>query len=260
MVFGKEVGECGTKHLQGYVYWETQRSFNVVKGLLGGNRYHIERARGTPEQNRAYCTKDNDFTEFGTIPEQGRRTDLEDAARLLRDTGRLDEVADHFPSTYIRYERGLRAFGQRTIKHRSTKPWVCWVMGQPGAGKSRLARTCPGDQYWAQADGQWWDHYEQQEVVIVDDVCVTFPTTLFKKLCDWYPLMVPYKGGFAKFTSPIVIFTCVISPTDRFEYDAKEPIEQITRRIDCVFDVDKHFDGFCDSFDPVEFWKQLQEN
>lgn len=58
-VLGKEVGESGTPHLQGYVYDKNQIKFETLKNLCP--RMHIEPAKGSPKQNLAYCTKDGDF-------------------------------------------------------------------------------------------------------------------------------------------------------------------------------------------------------
>ena len=34
-------------------------------------RIHIEISKGTPEQNRIYCSKEGNFIEFGTLTIQG---------------------------------------------------------------------------------------------------------------------------------------------------------------------------------------------
>lgn len=66
LVFGREVGENGTPHLQGYVEFTTrwdlrrcQRSF-----LMGA---HFEQRRGTPQEASDYCKKDGDWEEVGTL-------------------------------------------------------------------------------------------------------------------------------------------------------------------------------------------------
>ena len=54
MIIGKEVGESGTPHLQGYVMFKNARSVkNIVKTLLG----HVEVAKGSPVDNYKYCSK-----------------------------------------------------------------------------------------------------------------------------------------------------------------------------------------------------------
>lgn len=268
LVFGREKGDNGTPHLQGYIAFTGPKSFSSVKHILAGKlpnnnagegRHHIERARSNAGVNRRYCTKGGDFEEFGEQPQQGKRTDLGDAISTLHSSGRMSEVRREHPDVYVKFHRGLAALRQGMLECRHSKPWVAWLHGHAGCGKSRLASTIPGSQYWAQPDGVWWDGYEQQDVVIVDDVCWSFKTTLFKRLCDYYPLKVPVKGGFEEFTSPAIVFTCVVEPQNRFECDNKEPVEQVLRRIDFTCDVSAESIEWCD-FDGDSFWKQAQEN
>lgn len=58
-VVGKEIGEEGTPHLQGYVEHKQAIKFSTLKNVC--NRLHIEKAKGTKEQNFDYCTKDNNY-------------------------------------------------------------------------------------------------------------------------------------------------------------------------------------------------------
>jgi hypothetical protein len=78
-VYGRETGESGTPHLQGFVIFPSAIRRTTVKNRLGCPRFHLEVARGTDDQAADYCKKDGDFEEYGTLPEtrQGRRTDLE---------------------------------------------------------------------------------------------------------------------------------------------------------------------------------------
>lgn len=111
---GRERGDSGTPHLQGYFILKTKLRLNNVKVLPGLNRAHLEISRGTPLEASNYCKKDNDFEEFGTLPSsQGKRTDFE----ALRDwlTG-LDarpsdvDVLQEFPSLWGRYKNSCIDF------------------------------------------------------------------------------------------------------------------------------------------------------
>ena len=70
---------------------------------------HFEVARGSPESNRAYCTKSDTRVdgpwEFGALPfGQGHRVDLDDAAEAVLATGNLNSVA---PGLRAKYGSGL---------------------------------------------------------------------------------------------------------------------------------------------------------
>lgn len=62
-LIGKEVGEKGTPHLQGYVEFEKKVRMDECKKI--NNKIHWEIAKGNTEQNIKYCTKDKNFFNQG---------------------------------------------------------------------------------------------------------------------------------------------------------------------------------------------------
>lgn len=58
-VWGFEMGEEKTPHIQGYLEFKNAVSFTKMKKLFP--RAHIEKARGSSKSNYDYCTKDGDF-------------------------------------------------------------------------------------------------------------------------------------------------------------------------------------------------------
>lgn len=111
LVFGKETGEEGTPHLQGFVTFKAPLRFSTAKNRIG-ERAHLAVARAGPSSNREYCIKEGDFEEFGTCPpsSQGRRTDLDTfydwADTFSQENGRAPstpEVARHAPAILTRY-------------------------------------------------------------------------------------------------------------------------------------------------------------
>lgn len=63
-VVGKEVSTTGTPHLQGYLELNTRSRLTELKRILP-RTWHLEPARGSGEDNFAYCTKDNNFVTEG---------------------------------------------------------------------------------------------------------------------------------------------------------------------------------------------------
>lgn len=107
LVFGNEVGDNGTPHLQGFVIFNSARSRQNAKDVLGSQRYHLEIARGTSKQASDYCKKDGDYVEHGSFPStQGKRSDWELYKEWCVDLGRLPtdrELAAEWTNLYVRY-------------------------------------------------------------------------------------------------------------------------------------------------------------
>ena len=105
-VIGKEVGESGTPHLQGFVILKTNARMSKMK------KYHFkahwEVAKGNSQQASDYCKKDGNFEEIGVLSEQCKRTDLESACALIKNGASLTSVAEEHPTTFVKFSRGLR--------------------------------------------------------------------------------------------------------------------------------------------------------
>jgi len=55
---GKEIGESGTPHLQGYLEFSNKsRPISVFKNIC--NKIHFEKSKGSKEDNLKYCSKEN---------------------------------------------------------------------------------------------------------------------------------------------------------------------------------------------------------
>ena len=66
IVVGREQAPTtGTLHYQGFVEFQNPATFKQVQGRLPGA--HIEPAKGSNAQNKAYCTKSGDYVEKGEL-------------------------------------------------------------------------------------------------------------------------------------------------------------------------------------------------
>lgn len=108
LVYGREVGQEGTPHLQGFVIFARSQRLQAAKALLGA-RVHLEVARGRNDQAANYCKKDDDFEEFGSLPnERGRRNDFHELKEwVVQQPNKPSQqlIANEFPDLYIKYGR-----------------------------------------------------------------------------------------------------------------------------------------------------------
>lgn len=68
--FGFEVGDRGTHHIQGYVYFDDAKVLSVVKRKLLP-KAHLEISKGSLQQNIDYTSKDGHWYEIGVRPQPG---------------------------------------------------------------------------------------------------------------------------------------------------------------------------------------------
>lgn len=102
-IFGHEISTTGTPHLQGFVsFMKPQRLSALTKAIP---RAHWEKAKGNEEQNRTYCSKEDNYEEFGTRSKQGKQG-KRTAIQHLREGG-IKHVIEETPREYVKYHRGL---------------------------------------------------------------------------------------------------------------------------------------------------------
>lgn len=238
MIAGKEVGEEGTKHIQGYIAFKNPRVFKGVKESLG-DRIHLEMAKGTGFENYTYCSKDNDFIERGTRPDkvgQGKRNDLIDIKKKIYDEGKgiKDCIEDNLCMNFqqLRFAESLLKYAP--VKKRE-KPMVYWFWGKPGSGKSKKAETMAPDAWRSGKNLSWWEGYDGHEDVIIDDFRGDF--CKFHELLlilDRYPYRVEIKGGSRQLVAKRIFITSSHPPWSVYRERGDEDLLQLTRRIDVV--------------------------
>ena len=110
-----------------------------------------------------------------------------------------------------------------------------WFYGPTGSGKSRCAEEMFPNAYWAMSTGKWWEGYDGQEVVIINDYRKDFcKFHELLNLLDRYPYRVECKGGSRQFTSKTIVITTPLSPEETWENRTSEDLGQLLRRIDNI--------------------------
>lgn len=193
MIMEKEVGESGTPHIQGYAYFDNARVLGGMKRLH--KTAHWEIAKGTPQQNKDYCSKDK-FKEWGCVyekgelPKAGRRTDIDDVKKVLDETGDIGEAFQQDFGLAVRCYRGFEKYLETRFKHRTPDhpPTVCWLWGKAGVGKTSLVtRTMGVENVYIKDGTHWWNGYKQEQVIMIDDFDGKWPYRDLLRLLDRYP-------------------------------------------------------------------------
>lgn len=235
LVVGEEVGEQGTKHLQGYVEFKNGKTLSAVKKILKNTKYHLEPRMGTVQQAAQYCKKDGNFFEKGESSHQGARTDLDEIV-LCVNSGTFH--SSDFPTTFIKYHKGIEAYALSLHSDRSEKPYVEWRWGSTGTGKTRGAVEAHGYENTYIKDGTtWWNGYTQQTCIVIDDFDGKWPFRDLLRLLDHYPYQGQYKGGYVKINSPFITITAEYPPSHYYLVESE--LAQIMRRVNIVSNIKK---------------------
>jgi len=237
IIYQKERGQEGTVHLQGYVIFKKAMRISALKKINA--RAHWEKRRGTHEQAKAYCSKEDTRIEGpfaqGEEPAQGKRSDLLEIKEKLDQGVSMKEIAaDHYGS-WCRYRQSFAAYRQLSQPERNFKTQVFVLWGNTGVGKSKFvadsAAKVEESIYW-KPQGQWWDGYNNEIHCCLDDFYGGIKYTDMLRLLDRYPFQVEVKGGYVQFNSKYIWITSNKHPNQW--YAKEEGYPALERRFDVI--------------------------
>lgn len=233
-----EEGAHGTPHLQGYFYWPSVKSFKFVKSLFP--EAHWETSRGTPQDNKRYCSKSEGRLagpwEFGEFPLKGKRSDLNEIKDRLTSGASILSIAEDFFGQFCRYSRAFKEYKMLVATPRDWEMVVSVFYGPTGTGKSRRARELYPGAYWKSKNSgsaQFWDGYDGQNDIIVDEFYGWLPYDFLLRLTDRYPLVLDVKHAGVQILARNIVFTSNRHPkrwyrSSRYAWGPQNPF---TRRV-----------------------------
>lgn len=127
----------GRLHLQIFVSFKERVTSKKIKDIFG-KEVHYAVARGTPEQNRIYCSKDEtrnrEGATWGDFRGQGRRNDLESAAASIKVQPSFKKFVEENTSISIKYFGSLEKV-HKTLHSYTPAPnplftksvWMAWL-------------------------------------------------------------------------------------------------------------------------------------
>ena len=201
-----------TRHTHIFTVLRNPARFSRIKRLFP--EAHIETARGTIQENRAYVQKSgkwaddpkadtsipDTFEESGEPPEepgQGARTDITQLYHFIADEGMSNaEIMEQNPelATHIGKMDKIR---QDVLEARYRETWrdldVTYIFGPTETGKTRgvMEKHGYGNVYRVTDYNHPFDRYAQEPVLCLDE----FRSSLFigdmLNYCDGFPISLP---------------------------------------------------------------------
>lgn len=235
LVEGAEIcPTTGKFHLQGYLELDSPVRFTTLQRRWPG--VHLESRKGSQQQAIDYCKKDGKWMEYGDPKQQGKRKDIDDLIEAVNEGIPMSEIAKSAPGTFIKIHKGLGAYRFAIQGDRTEKPFVEWRWGPTGTGKTRGAFEKHADSIFIKDGTPWWDGYENQRAVLIDDFDGKWPYRDLLRLLDRYPYQGQIKGGYVKMNSPFIYITCEHPPS---HFWSGNELAQVARRLDHVTYVTK---------------------
>ena len=264
--YSKEVGSTGTPHLQGFCGWTNAVRYATLAKWLP--RAYFDRMRGRIEQNEKYCSKENELIGLGELPKTPKK-----AAELtkehwseimnlvkLRDYATLEA---NYPAQWMRYHKSWTNYRTPTKPcletHDKIENW--WVHGETGSGKStqiRLWLEKQGIPYYVKTQSKWWDDYNNEEWVILEEVSPDWKgISKLKVWGDRFPFPAEYKGGSNMINPKHIYVTSNYSMEDCFPYNMEQrrsnmDLAPMKRRFDEI-KMNKKFDYATQKDNPLPF-------
>lgn len=220
-------------HHQGFIYRKSKFSLKQLTKLLEGA--HIEPCKGSLYSNKVYCSKEDNYTEYGISnkPSQdGKRKDIPEILLRIREGATTQTLVEENLITNcqaLRYAEGLRKY---TLKPYEGERNVHFFYGDSGTGKTKQAYKLYPDivSCRLERDGKLTG-YNGEESVLIDDL-EDLSITQFKellRLTDRYKWNARVLGDTIPWRAKNVVLTC-----DRKIEDICPPRQnpqQIIRRV-----------------------------
>jgi len=197
LLYGKEVGESGTPHLQGMITFANAKTLSAAIKVLAG--CHVEIAKDSAALIE-YCKKDGDVYEHGTPPvtKQAQGQLEKDRFKRTWDLAKAGNLEDIDPDLRLRFYGTLKKIKQdhQVVPATLSTLDFHWYVGASGTGKSKSARADYPDAY-IKNNNKWWDGYENQTSVIIEEwhPDLSCMSSFMKKWCDHYAFTAETKGG-----------------------------------------------------------------
>lgn len=231
IIAGSEIGESETPHIQGAIIFSKVMRVNAACKMLGG-RAHLEKMRGD-WADQSYCGKDGELIRQEDNRAQGTRNDLINFREAIKRKSSDIELLENNLQCVAKYPRLLsfarQAYGK--VDTRITRDIKVYVrVGPSGTGKSHVPYE-KGAFDIASIAPEWWDGYEYESIVVMNEFTGQMPIERFLRITDKYQVQLPRKGGFVWGYFTTMYITSNIHPAQWYPFATKSQQDAVKRRI-----------------------------
>ncbi len=234
--------------------------FNAVRKLFDDHA-HLAPRRGTREQARNYCMKE-DTRKQGPfeggdwrLGGAGTRVDLLLMTDRIREGATETDISSEFPVNYIKYRRGIQGLINLSEKVRDQPPEIILCYGPTGTGKTKHCYDTWPKLYRKPCDTRWFDRYQGHSTLLLDDfggAMSKMSLMYLLQLLDRYPLLVEAKGTYCNLMATTIVITTNHHPRQWYTYEKREEsYRALERRIHQVLYFGKYGE------EPVECQKEV---
>lgn len=238
--------ETKREHVQGYIQLRRSTRFNTVRDKILPAGAHIEPSRGSPQENRQYCSKlesrkpGGRSFEHGEIREQGARNDLVTFKRKIDEGASESDIAkdDTLFPVWAKHPMLYKRYKTVHIKPRDyNKPAdVSFFTGAPGVGKTKRVFEQHKQDVYFKDNTKWWDGYVGQTCILLDELETNehWKIETMLRFLDRYPYQGQTKGGYVEINSPFIAITSNKQLGDLFPSASPDQLNALNRRINQI--------------------------
>ncbi|QFX66118.1 replication-associated protein [Camdisavirus lingis] len=230
IVIQEERGENGTLHWQGFMILKDKKRMTWLKNHFN-ERAHWEITRGTNEQARDYCKKEDTYTgglrvEEGELP---KREAPKANERLMMAADELDSIKETYkrpteiPSLVLLQSGFIPAYKECTsdiLGPYRPNLKIITMVGPPATGKSFcIQKYFPTHGRCLCGNSGIWFQNPLANVMVFEEFCGQIQLQRMLQFLDPYPLAVEIKGGMRPALYNLVIITSNTPPNGWYKGD-----------------------------------------
>ncbi len=100
-----------------------------------------------------------------------------------------------------------------------------WIYGAPGVGKSHWAQVTYPGAFYKEPDNKWWDEYQSERVVILDEFVGSVKLSLLLRWADKYKCKAESKGSMLRLNTHTTVVLSNLPPWEL--YMSVKPIRRL---------------------------------